>query len=197
MKPVLFILSIFCLSANTACQAQNDYEDQIKMALLAAPVEARDGAHVYGFDKDGKLITLREGTNDFIVRSDDPNQADFEVVCYRRDAEPFMARGRELKAQGKNRGEILQIREKEAAEGKLQMPNYGSTLIIYDGQEAKYNPETEQIEGADFRYVIYTPLATQESTGLPLRPNGPGHPWIMFPGTYRAHIMITPPDSNQ
>jgi len=191
-------LTPFCLSLLLclSCQAQDNKEDQIKMALLAAPVEVRDGAHVYGFDNDGKMVTLREGTNEFIVRSDDPNQAGFEVVCYGRDAEEFMARGRDLKAKGKGRADILNMREEEAEAGTLKMPNYGSVLHIYHGTEALYNPETEEIEGASYRYVIYTPKATQASTGLSLRPNGPGHPWLMFPGTHRAHIMITPPEGN-
>jgi hypothetical protein len=41
------------------------------------------------------------------------------------------------------------------------------------------------------RWVIYTPGATAETTGLPLTP-GPGAPWLMFPGTPGAHIMISP-----
>jgi hypothetical protein len=186
----LFVL--FCLS----CQGQDNREDQIKMALLAAPLEARDGAHVFGYDNAGEFITLREGTNDFIVRSDNPNQEGFEVVCYGKDAEPFMARGRDLKSKGKGRAEVLTMREEEAEAGTLKMPNFGSTLHIYYGKDAKYNPESGEIEGASYRYVIYTPKATQQSTGLPLRPNGPGHPWLMFPGTHRAHIMITPPEGN-
>jgi len=36
------------------------------------------------------------------------------------------------------------------------------------------------------------PFATAESTGLPERPVEPHHPWIMNPGTHRAHIMISP-----
>jgi hypothetical protein len=43
------------------------------------------------------------------------------------------------------------------------------------------------------RYVIYIPFATPESTGIPLKPLTPGGPWIMNPGTHRAHIMINPP----
>ncbi|WP_421976281.1 hypothetical protein [Roseivirga seohaensis] len=196
MKSLKFISFCFSLALCVSCNAQDNKEDQIKMALLAAPVEVRDGAHVYGFDENGKFITLREGTNGFIVRSDDPNQEGFEVVCYGVDAEPFMARGRDLKSKGKGRAEILNIREEEAEAGTLKMPNYGSVLHIYYGQNAKYNPDTEEIEDASYRYVIYTPKATQASTGLPLRPNGPGHPWLMFPGTHRAHIMITPPEGN-
>lgn len=176
--------------------AQVDKETQIKMALLAAPAQAREGAHVYGFDSEGKMITLQEGSNGFVVRADNPNQDGFEVVCYPVDVEPYMARGRELKAEGKNFGERHQIREAEMKDGKLAAPKYGSTLQIYYGNEAKYNSEIGALEGGSWRYVVYTPLATALTTGLPERPNDKGHPWVMFPGTYRAHIMITPQSGN-
>jgi hypothetical protein len=47
------------------------------------------------------------------------------------------------------------------------------------------------------RYVIYIPYATSASTGLPLKQDAPGMPWIMDPGTPRAHIMINPPQQKQ
>ena len=187
LSAIFFFISLGIVKAQSVSK-----EDQIKMAVLAAPPAERDGAHVFGFNEAGEMVTLREGTNNFVVRSDNPNQAGFEVVSYPKDVEPFMARGRALKAEGKNRGEILQIREEEMMKGTLQKPNYGSTLAIYYGENATYNPETDKLEGGQFRYVMYTPLATAESTGLPERPNAKGHPWVMFPGKYRAHIMITP-----
>lgn len=190
------ILFFILIATSTVHAQQMSKEDQIKSAVLAAPAAVRDGAHVYGFNEKGEMVTLREGTNNFIVRADDPNVAGFEVVCYPKDVEPFMARGRELKAEGKKRGEIFDIREEEMGNGKLQKPGYGSTLNIYFGADARYNPETDALEGGSFRYVIYTPLATAETTGLPISPNGKGHPWVMFPGLYRAHIMITPPTDN-
>jgi len=189
----LATLLLFTLCTSSVF-AQHSKEDQINMAVLAAPESARDGAHVYGFDEDGKMVTLRKGTNDWVVRAHDPSRSSFEVVCYKTDVEPFMARGRELRAEGRNRGEIFDIREKEMNAGTLQIPDNGSTLSIYYGKEARYNAETRELEGGKFRYVVYMPKATQETTGLPLRPNGPGHPWLMFPGLNRAHIMITPPD---
>lgn len=195
MKHFFTSTILFLFLTSPAC-SQNNVEDQIKAALLAAPADVREGAHVYGFNEKGEQVTLREGTNNFVVRGDNPFQEGFEVVCYPKDVEPFMARGRELRAEGKGRAEILKIREEEMLSGDLQKPNYGSTLHIYYGDDAKYNPETETIEGAQYRYVIYTPLATQETTGLPLSPNGAGHPWLMFPGLYRAHIMISPPAEN-
>ena len=192
----LSIVVISILFAQVLQAQQLSKEEQIKSAVLAAPAEARDGAHVYGFNEKGEFVTLREGTNNFVVRADDPSSPGFEVVSYPKDVEPFMARGRELRMEGKNRGEILQMREDEMKAGTLQKPNYGSTLAIYYGENAKYNPETNELEGGQFRYVIYTPLATAETTGLPISPNGKGHPWVMFPGLYRAHIMVTPPSEN-
>jgi hypothetical protein len=98
-----------------------------------------------------------------------------------------MARGRELQKLGKNATEVFEIREKEAKEGKLKMPEKPSTLHIMYGESA---------DKANYRYVVYIPWATAESTGLPLKPMVPGGPWIMDPGTHRAHIMITPPSQN-
>ena len=71
------------------------------------------------------------------------------------------------------------------------MPKGPSTLAVYAANEADYNPATGEVKGK-LRYVIYIPFATPESTGLPLKPEIPGGPWIMDPGTHRAHIMLNP-----
>ena len=197
MKKIISILSVVILSASSftlyAQATISNKEEQIKTALLAAPEEARDGAHVYGFDETGAFITLRQGTNDFICIADDPNRNGFEVVSYHKSLEPFMNRGRQLRAEGKTSGERSRIRETEANNGTLKMPEKPATLHIYYGQEVTYNAEKDALSGAAYRYVVYIPYATQASTGLSLKPNGPGHPWLMFPGQYNAHIMITPP----
>lgn len=189
----LFIALTFALLNNRdTLIAQVSVSDQISMAVFAAPEEHREGAKVLGFDKDGLVITLREGTNDYICIADNPASTRFSVSCYHASLEPFMERGRILKAEGKNPGEIFDIREKEANEGSLIMPTEPATLYAYFGDNVTYSSETNVLEGAQYRYSIYIPYATQETTGLPLRPNAPGHPWLMDPGTHRAHIMITP-----
>ncbi|WP_203229465.1 hypothetical protein [Aureibaculum marinum] len=171
-------------------------EQQIASAVLAAPPETRDGAKVYGYDDEGNFITLREGTNTMICIADNPNKSGFQVVAYHGDLEPFMARGRELKAEGKGTKEVREIREMEAKEGKLQMPKNPSTLHVLQGEKGGYDPETGTNINTHYRYVVYTPFATQETTGLSLKPNAPGHPWLMFPGTAGAHIMISPSSGN-
>ncbi len=176
------------------CQAQiPDADVQIAAAVLAAPEEKREGATVLGFNSKGELVQLIEGTNEMICLADDPNKEGFNVACYHRDLEPFMARGRVLKAEGKTPGEVFDIREREAKEGTLKMPENPTTLHVLSGPNGKYDATTGEVTSANYRYVVYIPFATSESTGLPLRPIVPGGPWIMDPGTHRAHIMITPP----
>jgi hypothetical protein len=165
-------------------------------ALMAAPKESRDSCKVIGYNEAGELITLREGSNQFIVLADDPNKEGFSAACYHISLEPFMARGRELKAEGKGREEIFKIRGEEIKSGKLKMGNAGSTLHIYYGPNAEYDPESGKVKEAKYRYVVYLPYATPESTGLPIQPVASNHPWIMDPGTHRAHIMISPNPMN-
>lgn len=166
---------------------------QIKTATLAAPVDLRDGAMVHGYNEQGEMVVLRKGTNQIVCLADDPSKKGVNVSCYSKKLEPFMARGRELSAEGKNEMEKREIRKKEAEAGTLTLTDSPGMTTILSGSEENYNPETGELTDGYLRYVIYIPYATAESTGLPEKPFAPGMPWIMDPGTHRAHIMITPP----
>lgn len=183
--------SFLLASASTAAAlaAAPTPEWQLKTAVLAAPPAERAGATVLGFDDAGKVVTLRQGTNNYVCLADNPKQKGFSVACYHKDLDPFMARGRELAAQGKNANEIFKIREEEVKSGKLKLPDK-SVLNVTTGT---VNESTGEVTDLYTRYVIYIPYATVESTGLPLAPLADGAPWIMNPGTHRAHIMINPP----
>jgi len=165
---------------------------QIRTAVLPAPEEDKADAMVYGYDKQGKLVVLREGTNNLVCLCDDPTKEGISVSCYSKKLEPFMARGRELTAQGKNFKEKREIRGEEIASGKIKMPEEPSMMYIFYGTDENYDKTTGDLKDGKFRYVIYTPFATTESTGLPSKPHAPGMPWLMDPGTHRAHIMVGP-----
>ena len=169
-------------------------EEQILSAVQAAPMTSRDLATVYGYDEQGEFILLRQGSNGIICIADDPNKDGFEVVAYHKSLDPFMARGRELTKEGKNREEKEKIREQEAITKVLEMPEVPAALHIYFGKNGYYDIEKNEVRNCRYRYVVYTPFATAESTGLGLQPNKEGHPWLMFPGKYNAHIMISPQD---
>lgn len=194
MKTILCTL-VVCIAAFPAFSQNTTIPSkkvQIKTAVLAAPEEKQEGAKVLGYNESGELIELRKGTNEMICIADDPNGKGFSVACYAADLEPFMERGRELKKEGKAFQEIFDTREAEAKSGKLQMPKEGATLFVLTAETENFNTTSGDVSDTYLRYVVYLPWATSETTGLPLKPSAPGMPWIMDPGTHRAHIMITP-----
>ncbi|MEJ7645707.1 MAG: hypothetical protein WKF87_14025 [Chryseolinea sp.] len=193
-KHNLFLTTILCLSITaTVAQTKLSNEAQIKTAVLAAPEGLRDKATIFGYSGNGEFIVLRKGTNELVCLADDSFQDGLSVSCYHKDLEPFMSRGRELKKEGKSFKDVFEIREAEVKSGKLKMPAQPTTLFAFSAAAGDVDMTTGEVKGGNLRYVIYIPYATAESTGLPLKPEAPGMPWIMDPGTHRAHIMITPP----
>jgi hypothetical protein len=165
-------------------------ETQITAAILAAPPDLRQGAAVLGYNARGEIVKLREGKNELICLANDPSKTSFSVACYHRDLEPYMARGRELLAQKVTGQKRNEIRWKEVAEGKLSLPREPRTLYILSG--TGFDVSRGTVTDAYLRWVIYVPFATPESTGLSTKPSD-NAPWLMFPGTAGAHIMINPP----
>jgi len=191
------LLTSLVLSIFSACAQENkpeimSKEIQIKTALLAAPDDKKEGAMVYGYDEDGEIVVLREGTNDLVCIADNPHNKGIQVSGYFKELDPFMQRGRDLKKEGKSTAELRQIRSSEIEAGTLKMPKAPSMMYVFFGTEETYDKTKGTLGDGQFRYVIYTPFATAESTGLPLKPHAKGMPWLMDPGTARAHIMIGP-----
>jgi len=194
MKTYLFSFALVAITLSCVGQSSVPNADlQIKTAVLAAPEELREEATVYGYDSNGELVVIREGTNEMVCIADDPNREGFSVSSYHRDLEPFMQRGRDLRKEGKSTQEIFDMREEEVKGGSLKMPDDPTTLYVLTAPAERYDATTGEVTEPDFRYVVYIPYATAASTGLPLSPEAPGMPWIMDPGTHRAHIMINPP----
>ncbi|MGB1778142.1 MAG: hypothetical protein ACPHQP_01180 [Longimicrobiales bacterium] len=181
------------LGSPSSAEAQVPPADlQIAGALQAAPAMERDDATVFGFLDDGSMTTLRAGGGSLICLADDPNREGWDVACYHESLDPFMARGRELRAEGvTDSGELAQRRWAEADAGTLAMPEEPAMLYVLTGDG--FDPELNSVQNSFIRWVVYTPWATTQSTGLSAQPTAPGAPWLMFPGTAGAHIMITPP----
>lgn len=189
---VLFLFMVLFFSSS--CIAQKDIrpkEKQIKAAVSAAPEDMREGAGVLGYNKSGELVTLRERTNDLICLADDPDDERFHVACYHKDLEPFMKRGRELRAEGKSSDEVTKIRRQEIESGKISMPDKPMALYSLTASEEGYDYETDMVLQARPLYVIYVPYATEQSTGIAPKPFGEGTPWLMNPGEPWAHIMVS------
>lgn len=185
-KPALLLLAAAALAAAGDPPPK---DQQIASAIQAAPEELRDGAGVLGWTAAGKVVELREGSNDLICLADDPRDDNFSVACYHEDLEPFMARGRELAAEGYKGKERHQIRWKDVDEGRVKMSRDARMLYVMTGKG--FDAASGEIVEPYLRWVVYVPYATPESTGLPVAPGN--EPWLMYPGTAGAHIMISPP----
>ncbi len=161
---------------------------QIAAAVTALPEELRAGASVLGYSAAGKLASLREGKNDMICIAPDPAQKDFHSACYHKGMEAFMARGRALREQGVKGAQVDTVRFAEVKSGKLKMPSQPTMLYqIFGGT---FDSATEKVTGGSWLYVTYIPFATSGTTGLSSKPHKTA-PWIMFPGTPKAHIMFS------
>jgi len=169
-------------------------DEQIASAVLAAPEDRRAGARVLGWVAEGDGVVVRElraGTNDLACLADRPGDEEWSVACYHESLEPYMRRGRELEAAGVTGEERMKQRWAEADAGTLAMPDAPATLYVLSGKG--YDAASGEAIDGYLRYVVYTPWATEATTGLPLSPSSMGGPWLMFPGTAGAHIMINPP----
>lgn len=164
-------------------------EEQIAAATLPLPPDLRADAAVLGYASNGKLTQLRAGSGAMICLANDPRGTQFHVACYHKSMEPFMARGRELRAQGVKDPEVDSVRFREVKSGKLKLPDGPAGLYSLTG--GSFDVKSGTAPDAKPLYVVYIPYATPASTGLSDRPIKDG-PWLMLPGTPKAHIMFVP-----
>ena len=163
-------------------------DQQIAAAVSPLPAEHRAGATVLGYDAAGKLVTLRTGSGDMICLGHNPKDKDFHVACYHKSMDPFMARGRSLRASGVTGDQVDTVRFREIREKKLAMPTHPAAMYQYFG--GTFDAAKSEVSGAQVLYVVYIPFATGKTTGLSEKPSRTD-PWIMWPGTPKAHIMFT------
>jgi hypothetical protein len=166
-------------------------EQQIAAAVLAAPEDMRTNATVLGYGPDGHFKVLRQGRGALTCLASDPKGERFHVACYQRSLESFMARGRALRARGATGDQVDSVRFAEVRSGKLRVPRHPATLYSLTGPPDSFDPATGTAPKARPLFVVYVPFATGSSLGLSTTP-AQGTPWIMHPGTPKAHIMFQP-----
>jgi hypothetical protein len=179
--------------AATVARAQEppSAAQQIAAAVLAAPKDMRDSATVLGYASDGHLTTLRHGKGALVCLASDPKSDRFHVACYHRSLEPFMARGRALRANGVKGDKVDSLRFAEVRSGKLAMPRHAAVLYSLTVPKDSFDSASGTAPKAQPLFVMYVPFATEKSMGLSTTPVE-GAPWIMDPGTPKAHLMFEP-----
>ena len=164
-------------------------DQQIAAAVLPLPAPMQGGATVMGYRTPDKLEVIRAGKNGMTCLALFAVEKTFHVACYHDGMEPFMARGRELRAEGVKDPKVDSVRFAEVASGKIKMPKTAAMYQIF-GKANSWDAATGKVSDASTLLVVYIPGATAESTGLSPQPTKIG-PWIMYPGTPKAHIMIS------
>ena len=163
---------------------------QIAAAVLPLPAEARASAKVMGYrNGNPNLVTLREGKVFTCFLPEPDGKRGYHAACYHQSLEPFMARGRALRASGTKDELVDTVRFAEVKAGKLEMPKQPASMYQLFG--GKYDAAANTVTGGQPLIVVYISGATGASTGLPEKPSENGM-WIMYPGTPKAHIMLSP-----
>ena len=189
----VFFVCALAVSAPVLAQAPAvSAEQQIAGALLIAPDSLRAGATVLGWQR-GELVEIRKGTNELICLADDPSTERFQVACYQKALEPFMARGRELHKQKLGHALVDSLRLADIKAGKWKMPDTPTALYNMVVPKDSIDAATGLPRGKGTRwYVVYIPYATEASSGFSTAADGSGRPWLMYPGEPWAHLMVTP-----
>ena len=183
------------LAAQEVLAGDRDESWLVATAVLAAPEPYRAEAEVRAWTTDGGLAVLREGSNGLVCLADRPGDDAFSAACYHESLEPFMARGRDLRAQGVEGMERHERRWEEARAGTLPMPSGAAMVYNIGFPDEDVDPATADPTAVPRLHAIYIPGATAESTGLPTSGDG-GGPWLMWPGEPSAHVMVlVPPGS--
>ncbi len=177
-------------SRTIAAQSVPPVDLQVAAAVLPLPKEMRDGAGVLGYRTAGKLESLRPAKNGMLCLADDPAEQGYHASCYHESMEPFMLRGRQLRAAGTKGTQVDTVRFAEVTSGKLSMPTAPASLYQIFAPVNDFSLATGTVSKPRATFVVYIPFATAQSTGLSTTPTDTG-PWLMLPGTPKAHIMFT------
>ena len=127
------LLMFMIVTVASTASAQSPAPVQIRSATEPLPAEFRESATVLGYEtgKPG-LVQLKAGNGAFICLADDPSDDRFHVACYHKALEPFMLRGRELRAQ--KVANVDSVRYAEIDAKKLVMPGHPSALYSLTGK---------------------------------------------------------------
>ena len=192
---LLSILSAGFTSPARSAEA-SDTAAQIAAALLPLPESMRAGATVVSRGEGGKISVLREGSNDIVCTSDHTRDQIFYVNCFHKLIVALRNRSAEVAAELRRAGKtadqkvVFDLIDQEIKAGKLKLPDHPVMGFQMRGPLSGYNPATNTVSSEIKTWqMVEIPYATAASLSLP-EESKPGIPWVMFPGTWDAHIMI-------
>jgi len=170
-------------------------DEEIALALAAAPPHLRDGAAVYVLESKGYVLA-RKGTNGFtcLVHRDHPmNQ---KPTCWDREGSetivPAVLREGELLMQGKSAAEVRAEIKKGFDEGKYIPPRRPGVAYMLSNGNRNFNRQTGTVNIFPPHVMFYAPNLTDTDIGSTGDGEG-GLPFIAYQGPHGYMITIVPP----
>jgi hypothetical protein len=173
------IAATFVLTTNTyaadAKAAAND-KKMIKSAMSAAPAKVAKGATIVAMEADGKMRTLREGTNGFTCMADNPATPGPDPMCMDKNAMEWV--GAWVAHTNPTPGKV----------GLIYMLSGGTDASNTDPYAAKPEANNHWIKtgphvmivGADASFYDTYPKNADPDTSVP---------YVMWAGTPYQHLM--------
>ena len=171
-------------------------EQEIALALSAAPEHLRNNAGVYVLKRNG-FVKVRDSTNGFtcIVNRDHP--LDQKPVCF--DAEgtatilPKILRVGELLIQGKSMSEINADIAQGFRTGKYISPRRPGVAYMLSGDIHNYNAETGKVESFPPHVMFYAPNLTNADLGVTPEAlaKNPSLPFVAYQGPHGFIIVVS------
>ena len=151
-------------------------KQMIKSAMSAAPAKVAKGATIVAMEADGKMRTIRQGTNGFTCMSDNPATPGPDPMCMDKNAMEWVHAWIEHKAPPA--GKI----------GFMYMLAGGTDASNTDPYATKPDAKNNWIKtgphvmivGADASFYDMYPKDAKPDTSVP---------YVMFPGTPYQHLM--------
>jgi hypothetical protein len=145
----------------------------VRSATSAAPRDIGEHASVVAPDANGKLATIRPGTNGWTCLADEPDTPGLDPMCLDKQSMLWLQ-------------SLMSHAPKPAntAPGIIYMLQGGSDISATD----PYATKTDHFIESPPHYMIMWPYDAK-STGFSTSPKKTGT-WIMWAGTPYAHLMI-------
>jgi hypothetical protein len=188
-------------AAEISPQALIPREQEIELALKAAPIHLRSEATVYIFGKRG-YEPARAGTNGFncMVNRDGIQNGDEAVhpTCWdpegSRTILPVMLRVGELLAEQKSAADIKHDIDEGFAQGRFHSPAKAGIAYMLAG-DVKFDLKSGQLSTTEFppHYMLYAPGVTNADIGMSGAGTAPGLPFVYAGysgGSKIAYIIV-------
>lgn len=167
-------------------------EQQIQLALSAAPPEISQHATVYVLEAKG-YIKARAGTNGFTCLVEHQYPETIEPHCY--DAEgsattlPVRLYREELRVAGIPEEEIARRIAAGYKAGRFNAPRKPGLVYMLSAQNKLYDPFVKKIIAGPPHLMFYAPYATQKDLGVFV---GMHVPFVLGEGQPDTYIIVVP-----